>query len=154
MDFRDLIARDCIVPAMRAKTKKQVLQDLAEVAAQKAGLDPRDVYDTLLRRERLGSTGVGRGIAIPHARMAAVKSITCVFGRLGERVAFDSPDNEGVDLVFLLLAPEDAGADHLKALARISRLLREPAMVERLRAAKTPDAIYAVLTDPIASNAA
>ena len=154
MDFRDLIARDCIVPAMRAKTKKQVLQDLAEVAAQKAGLDPRDVYDTLLRRERLGSTGVGRGIAIPHARMAAVKSITCVFGRLSERVAFDSPDNEGVDLVFLLLAPEDAGADHLKALARISRLLRDSLALEKLRASRDREALYAVLTQPLASQAA
>jgi nitrogen PTS system EIIA component len=154
MDFRDLITRDSIVPALRSKTKKQVIEDLSAIAAERAGIQTRDVFDTLLRRERLGSTGIGRGIAIPHARMVDVKSIICVFARLTERIAFDSPDHEPVDLVFLLLAPEHAGADHLKALACISRLVRDPAMADRLRHAKSPDALYAILSDPLASNAA
>jgi nitrogen PTS system EIIA component len=154
MDFTDLIKRECIYSAVRAKTKKNVLEDLAEIASTKAKLDKRDVFDTLLRRERLGSTGVGRGIAIPHARMAAATHMTCIFARLTDPVPFDAPDHEPVDLVFLLLAPEHAGADHLKALARISRLARDPATCERLRAAQTADAIYAVLTNPIASSAA
>jgi nitrogen PTS system EIIA component len=150
MDFRDLISRDGIFPAMRAKTKKQAIEELAEIAASKAKLDSRDVFDTLLRRERLGSTGVGRGIAIPHARMASAQATTCIFARLAEPIPFDAPDNEPVDLVFLLLAPEHAGADHLKALARISRLARDPATTERLRSAKTADAIYAILTNTTA----
>jgi nitrogen PTS system EIIA component len=154
MDFRDLIAPDNIVSSMRAKTKKQALQDLAEIAAQKTGLAARDIFETLLGRERLGSTGVGLGIAIPHARMASVTKMTCLFARMAERIPFDSPDGEPVDLIFLLLAPEHAGADHLKALARISRLLREPETAVRLRAAKTTDALFAILTDPLASNAA
>jgi nitrogen PTS system EIIA component len=144
MDFRDLISRNGIVPALRAKTKKQVIEDLSAIAAKQAGIETRDVFDTLLRRERLGSTGVGRGIAIPHARMTSVTSMICVFARLTERIPFDSPDNEPVDLVFLLLAPEHAGADHLKALACISRLVRDPAMADR----------FAILSDPLASNAA
>jgi nitrogen PTS system EIIA component len=154
MNFTDLIARDSVYSALRAKTKKNVLEDLAEIASTKAKLEKRDIFDTLLRRERLGSTGVGHGIAIPHARMASATKMLCVFARLTEPVPFDAPDHEPVDLVFLLLAPEHAGADHLKALARISRLARDPATTERLRSAKTVDALYAILTDPIASNAA
>jgi nitrogen PTS system EIIA component len=151
MDFRDLISRDGIFPSMRAKNKKQALEELAVIAATKAKLDSRDVFDTLLRRERLGSTGVGRGIAIPHARMTTAETTTCIFARLTEPIAFDSPDNEPVDLIFLLLAPEHAGADHLKALARISRLARDPATTDRLRAAKTADAIFAILTNATTS---
>jgi len=148
MDLRDLISPEAIYPSLKAKTKKQALQELAHKAAGLTGLDERDIYETLLQRERLGSTGVGRGIAIPHGRLAALKKIVSVFGRLDEPIEFDALDSERVDLIFLLLAPEHAGADHLKALARISRLLREPSSIERLRASRDRAALYSVLTEP------
>jgi PTS system nitrogen regulatory IIA component len=147
MDLADLIVPEAVFPVLKAKTKKQALQELTQRAAKLTGLDPRDILDTLLQRERLGSTGVGRGIAIPHGRMPALHSIVTLFARLDEAIDFEALDDEPVDLIFLLLAPEHAGADHLKALARISRLLREPASIERLRASRGRDAIYSVLTE-------
>ena len=147
MDLTDLIAPEAVFPALKAKTKKQALQELAQRAAKLTGLDGRDILDTLLQRERLGSTGVGRGIAIPHGRVPALRSIVSVFARLDEAIDFEALDAEPVDLIFLLLAPEHAGADHLKALARISRLLREPSSIEKLRASKDRAALYSVLTE-------
>jgi PTS system nitrogen regulatory IIA component len=148
MDLADLIAPEAVYPSLKAKTKKQALQDVAQRAAVLTGLDAREIFDTLLQRERLGSTGVGRGIAIPHGRMPGLPSIVSVFARLDEPIDFEALDNEPVDLIFLLLAPEHAGADHLKALARISRLLREPPTIERLRASRDRAALYSVLTEP------
>ncbi len=148
MDLADLIAPEAVYPSLKAKTKKQALQDVAQKASALTGIDARDILDTLLQRERLGSTGVGRGIAIPHGRLPALKSIVSVFARLDEPIDFEALDNEPVDLIFLLLAPEHAGADHLKALARISRLLREPSTIERLRASRDRAALYSVLTEP------
>jgi PTS system nitrogen regulatory IIA component len=141
-----MISPDAIFPSLKAKTKKQALHELAQKAAGLTGIEERTIYDTLLQRENLGSTGVGRGIAIPHGRLPALRKIVSVFARLQEPIEFDSLDSEPVDLIFLLLAPEHAGADHLKALARISRLLREPSSIERLRASKDRAAIYSVLT--------
>jgi nitrogen PTS system EIIA component len=148
MDLADLISPEAVYPSLKAKTKKQALQDLAQRAAALTRLDARDILDTLLQRERLGSTGVGRGIAIPHGRLPALEKIVTVFARLDEPIDFEALDNEPVDLIFLLLAPEHAGADHLKALARISRLLREPSTIERLRASRDRAALYSVLTEP------
>jgi PTS system nitrogen regulatory IIA component len=153
MDLRDLIAPQAVMPSLKAKTKKHVLQELAQKAAALTGADGRQIFDTLLQRERLGSTGVGRGIAIPHGRLPTLKRIVSVFARLDEPIDFEALDGEPVDLIFLLLAPEHAGGDHLKALARISRLLREPATIERLRAAGSPAALYSVLTEPAPSPA-
>lgn len=154
MELRDLIAPEAVIPSLKAKTKKQALQELAQRAAGLTGLDGRDIFDTLLQRERLGSTGVGRGIAIPHGRVSALNSIVSVFARLDEPIDFDALDAEPVDLIFLLLAPEHAGADHLKALARISRLLREPESIEKLRSSHDRAALYSVLTEPAAVHAA
>jgi PTS system nitrogen regulatory IIA component len=154
MELGDLIAPEAVIPSLKANDKKQAFQALAEKAADIGGLASRDVYDTLLQRERLGSTGVGRGIAIPHGRLAQVQKILCVFARLEHPIDFESPDEEPVDLVFLLLAPEPAGADHLKALARISRLLREPQTTEKLRGALDRAALYSVLTEPSTVQAA
>ena len=154
MELGDLIAREAVIPSLKAGSKKQALQELAASAAALAGVGAREVYETLLQRERLGSTGVGRGIAIPHGRLASLDSIFCMFARLESAIAFEAPDEERVDLIFLLLAPEHAGADHLKALARISRLLREPQTLERLRAAPDRAALYAILTEPTAVQAA
>ena len=148
MDLADLIAPEAVYPSLKAKTKKQVLQELAQKAAALTRVDAREIFDTLLQREHLGSTGVGRGIAIPHGRLATLPNIVSVFARLDEPIDFEALDNEPVDLIFLLLAPEHAGADHLKALARISRLLREPSTIERLRASRDRAALYSVLTEP------
>ncbi len=140
--------------SLKAKSKKQVLQELAAHAARLTGLPERDIFDTLLQRERLGSTGVGHGIAIPHGKLAGLPHITGLFARLEEPIDFDAVDGQPVDLIFLLLAPEGAGADHLKALARISRLLRETSAVEKLRRSKDAAALYAVLTEAATSHAA
>jgi nitrogen PTS system EIIA component len=153
MDLADLIAPEAVFPALKAKTKKQALQELAQRAAKLTGVDAREILDTLLQRERLGSTGVGRGIAIPHGRVPALHKIVTIFARLDGAIDFEALDDEPVDLIFLLLAPEHAGADHLKALARISRLLREPSSIEKLRASKDRAAIYSVLTESAAHAA-
>ena len=153
MDLGDLISRDAVIASLKAKTKKQALQDLATKAAEITGLDGRMIFEALLQRERLGSTGVGRGIAIPHGRLP-INRIVTVFARLETPIDFEAHDDEKVDLIFLLLAPEHAGADHLKALARISRLLREPATTAKLRASHDKAALFSVLTEPLASHAA
>ena len=154
MDLGDLLAPDGVIPALKATCKKQVLQELAERASELTKLEPREIYDTLLQRERLGSTGLGRGIAIPHVKFRTLDDIVCIFARLEQPVDFESHDGEPVDIVFLLLAPEHASGDHLKALARISRLVREPATMEQLRSAKDARAIREILTTPAASHAA
>ncbi len=154
MDLGDLLTRDGIIPALKVEDKKQLLQELANRAGKITGLQPREIFNALLQRERLGSTGLGRGIAIPHIKLAAAKSITCLFARLEKPVAFESNDGEPVDLVFFLLAPEHAGGDHLKALARISRIVRDPVSVERLHAAKDLEALKRILTAGSESHAA
>ncbi|MGD9804728.1 MAG: PTS IIA-like nitrogen regulatory protein PtsN [Hyphomicrobiaceae bacterium] len=153
MDLGDLLKPEGVFASVRAKNKKQALRELASRAAQITGLDERQIFDTLLQRERLGSTAVGRGIAIPHARVIGLDRIATVFAQLDEPLDFEAPDGEPVDLVFVLLAPEHAGADHLKALARISRVLRDAQTLEKLRAARDRDALYAVLTEPLATHA-
>ena len=152
MLLSDFISPDSVVASLRAKSKKQLLQDLSARAARLTGLSERDIFDVLLQRERLGSTGLGHGIAIPHGKVQGMKRIVGIFARLAEPVDFEAIDGEKVDIVFLLLAPEGAGADHLKALARISRLLREGSAVDKLRACKDAAALYAVLTEGEASS--
>lgn len=154
MDLGDLLTPDDIEPAMRASSKRQLLQDLSERAGESTGLPPRQIFDTLLQRERLGSTGVGNGIAIPHGKLPGLKRITGLFARLEKPIDFEALDDEPVDLVFLLLAPEGSGADHLKALARIARVMRQPETVEKLRDTLDAAAIYTLLTESPASNAA
>ena len=154
MDLSDLISPDSIIPALKANGKKQALQELAERAARQTGLDERQIFDTLLQRERLGSTGVGNGIAIPHGKLAGVKRIAGVFARLETPVDFEALDDHPVDLVFLLLAPEGAGADHLKALSRIARVLRDADTVAKIRGTRDASAIHALLSDTQASHAA
>lgn len=154
MDLADILAPDAIIPSLDVTCKKQALQELAARAAEITGLEQRDIFDALLQRERLGSTGLGRGIAIPHVKFRSLKGIVCLFARLARPVPFDSQDDQDVDLVFLLLAPEHASGDHLKALARISRLVREPATLEQLRSAKDAEAIGRALSKPVTSHAA
>ncbi|WP_349358941.1 PTS IIA-like nitrogen regulatory protein PtsN [Stappia sp.] len=154
MDLSDLISPKAIVPSLKANSKKQTLQELAAKAARVTGLPERDIFDTLLQRERLGSTGVGNGIAIPHGKLVALDRLVGLFARLERPIDFDALDDQPVDLVFVLLAPEGAGADHLKALARIARRMRDPGMVAKLRASDDADALYTLLTEQAASNAA
>jgi PTS system nitrogen regulatory IIA component len=152
MHLGDFISPDSVLPSLKAKTKKQLLQELASRAARLTGLPERGIFDVLLQRERLGSTGLGQGIAIPHGKIAGLKGIVGIFARLAEPIDFDAVDGAPVDIVFLLLAAEGAGADHLKALARISRLLREGSAVEKLRVSRDAAALYAVLTEGEASS--
>ncbi len=154
MALADLLQQDAIIPALKANSKKQLLQEMAAKAAKLTGLPERDIFDVILQRERLGSTGVGNGIAIPHGKLPSVKTITGVFARLDSSVDFEALDDQPVDLVFLLLAPEGAGADHLKALSRIARVLRDQDLVAKLRATESASAIYAFLNEEQASNAA
>ncbi len=154
MDLSDLIEAPAIMPALKANSKKQLLQLLSEKAAAATGIPEREIFDTILQRERLGSTGVGNGIAIPHGKLAGVKRITGVFARLDQPVDFEALDDQPVDLVFLLLAPEGAGADHLKALSRIARVLRDADTVAKIRGTKDAAAIHAFLASTPASHAA
>jgi PTS system nitrogen regulatory IIA component len=152
MEIADLITPAAVVARLRAANKKQLLQEIARRAGELVGLHERQIFDALLERERLGSTGVGNGIAIPHAKLPGLKRLQGLFVRLDGPVDFDAVDEQPIDLVFLLLAPDSAGADHLTALARVSRLLRDRKICEKLRGAEKPDALYALLTEPQASH--
>jgi PTS system nitrogen regulatory IIA component len=154
MEIEDLLNQSGVITKLRATSKKQVLQELAKRAAEATGLPERQIFEVLLERERLGTTGVGNGIAIPHGKLPGLKQLFGMFARLESPVDFDAIDEQPVDLIFLLLAPEAAGADHLKALARVSRLLRDRTVCEKLRGANQADAIYALLTESPASHAA
>lgn len=154
MDIDKLITPASVIANLRASSKKQALQELAKRAAETTGQHERTIFDVLLERERLGTTGVGNGIAIPHGKLQGLDRLYGLFARLETPIDFDAIDEQPVDLIFLLLAPETAGADHLKALARVSRLLRDRTVCEKLRGADRAEALYAVLTQPSASHAA
>lgn len=154
MDLGDMLAKGGIFSALEADNKKAALSALAEKAGELVGLEARTILDAVMQREKLGSTGLGRGIAIPHVKLKGVQGITTLFARLKSPVEFESADGEPVDLMFLLIAPDHAGGDHLKALARISRLVREPAVLDRLRAADNLAELTKELTRPATSHAA
>jgi len=154
MALTDLLSPDAIFSALRVNGKKQALQEMSERAGQVSGLPAREIFDALLQRERLGSTGVGDGIAIPHGKLAKCNRIFGIFARLERAIDFEALDGLPVDLIFLLIAPESAGADHLKALAGIARVLRDPGMAAQLRATRDASALYSLLTLTPASHAA
>ena len=149
-----LTGPDAVLASVKASGKKALLAELASRAATVFKFDERKLFDRLLERERLGSTGIGGGIAIAHGRLAGIDKPHGLFARLAHPVDFDSIDERPVDVVFLLVAPEGAGADHLKALARVSRLLRDRSLVEKLRATESADALYALLVDSIQAQSA
>jgi PTS system nitrogen regulatory IIA component len=153
MPLNDLVAPNAIIPALKVNGKKQLLQELAAKAAALSGQNERAIFEILLQREKLGSTGVGNGIAIPHGKLAKLNKLFGLFARLERPVDFEALDGQPVDLVFLLLAPEGAGADHLKALARVARILRDPDVARKLRDSRDAAALYAVLALPSASAA-
>jgi PTS system nitrogen regulatory IIA component len=146
MALNDIVALNAVIPALKVNVKKQAIQEIAARAAELSGLNERTIFETLLQREKLGSTGIGHGIAIPHGKLAKLDRLFGLFARLERPIDFESLDGQPVDLVFLLLAPEGAGADHLKALARVARLLRDPDVANKLRESRDADALYAVLT--------
>ena len=145
MPLLDFLDPQAVLPALRVSGKKQALQELAAHAARLTGLPESAVYEALLQRERLGSTGIGEGLAIPHGKLPGLNRIFGLMARLDKPVDFEALDDQPVDILFLLLAPEGAGADHLKALAAISRLVRHAPTLEKLRGARSGDALTAVL---------
>lgn len=145
MPLNDLVAPQAVIPALKVNNKKQALQEIAARAAELTGRPEREIFDVLMQRERLGSTAIGNGIAIPHGKLPKLDRLFGLFARLDRPIDFEALDGQPVDLVFLLLAPENAGADHLKALARIARLLRDPDIIRLLRDSTDREALYAVL---------
>ncbi len=146
MNIGDLLEPRAITPRAGGGSKRQVLSGIADVAARNYGLDADVVLDALLEREAAGSTGVGHGVALPHARLPGLDRMRGVFLRLEQPTVFESVDDQPVDLVFALFAPLDANIEHLRALARVSRLLRQGDLRQQLRQARTPDAILSLLT--------
>jgi PTS system nitrogen regulatory IIA component len=148
MQISDLLSPEGVLPSLKVKDKKQLLQQLADRASQITRVPQSRILETLIERERLGTTGVGQGIAIPHGRLTEIKKITGIFAKLETPIEYEAVDNQPVELVFMLLAPEGAGADHLKALARVSRLLRNQTACDKLRKTTSSEALYAILTEP------
>lgn len=149
-----ILSADRVDAGMAAANKKALFQQLAAAMARKTGLDAKEIATALAERERLGSTGFGGGTAIPHGKVEGLEGVTGYFARLANPIDFQAIDGLPVDLVFLLLSPPDAGADHLKALAGVSRLLRDRQLVAKLRGARSKDAIYALLAGIEALDAA
>ncbi len=153
-DLSDLLSAEAVVSALGAASKKSLFQQLGSLAARAYGLDAKLVGERLAEREKLGSTGFGGGIAIPHAKLDGLRHVAGAFVRLPQPVDFGAVDELPVDLVFTLLSPVGAGAEHLKALARVSRTLRDRGFAAKLRGAGSPDALYALLTGVEARDAA
>ncbi len=154
MEISDWLDRSAVVYRSSADGKRQALAAVADAAARAFKLKASDVFDALMERESQGSTGVGRGVAVPHACLAGIDRMKAVVVRLERPVPFDALDEQPVDILFALFAPSGATGEHLRALARVSRLLRQGGVRERLRQARSPDAIYAVLTQEAKADAA
>ena len=151
MTLDAIIDKQSVLANVKAQDKKQLLLELSQAMASRVAIDHRVIFETLLKREKLGSTGIGQGIAIPHGKVPTLNRVYGLFARLATPIDFESVDGQPVDLVFVLLAPDHAGADHLKALAKISRLLRDPVMVQKLRGTESAESLYAILTEPAAT---
>jgi len=153
-DLSDLLLPETVLERLPVANKKALFQQLAAVAASAYGLDAAMIVERLSAREKLGSTGFGAGVAVPHAKLPGLSHVVGVFAKLAQPIDFQAVDDLSVDIVFLLLSPVDAGAVHLRALARVSRRLRERGFVDKLRGAGSPDALYALLTADEARDAA
>lgn len=147
MKVADLICPESVVINLRATSKRQALQALARQSSVLTGQSERQIFEVLLEREKLGTTGVGNGAAIPHGKFSHLDRLYGIFARLSHPIDFEASDEQPVDLIFLLLAPESAGVDHLKALAKVSRLLRDKAIRDKLRSSDSVTAIYTLLTE-------
>jgi len=154
MELTDLVSPEAVLCGVKASSKKQALQEIALRATDAYGLDTRSVLEGLVAREKLGSTAMGNGVAIPHARIEGLGQIVGLFARLERPVEFEAADGQGVDLIFTLLAPQEAGSDHLRALAKVSRLMRNPSVRTKLRETDGTESLYALVTELSASWAA
>ena len=154
MNLGNLLDLRAISPRVGGSSKRQVLSVIADIAARSFGLPSEQVLDALLEREAAGSTGVGHGVAVPHARLEGIDRMRAVFVRLEHPVPFEAVDDQPVDLLFALFAPKGASSEHLRALARVSRLLRQPEIREQLRQAKTAEAIHLLLVQEARPSAA
>jgi nitrogen PTS system EIIA component len=143
----DLLGPRSVIAQLRVRGKKQALMEIARRASLASGLPERPIYDALAERERGGSTGIGNGVAVPHGKLAGLPQPVGIFARLERPIRFAAVDDQPVDLVFALLTPADGGAEHLRALARVSRLMRDGATCQKLRGTDRADALYALLTD-------
>ena len=152
MELADILAERAVLFCTDITAKSQLFEVLAERAAELTGHPKAELLDAITGREELGSTGLGNGIAIPHGKIAGLNGVTALFARLEQPIEFDAVDDQPVDLVIMLLAPTGAGADHLKALSRVARLLRTESVVEDLRRLSDPDRLHAVLTEPLATH--
>ncbi|QQR36353.1 PTS sugar transporter subunit IIA [Devosia oryziradicis] len=152
MELADILAKRAVLCCTGTKTKRQLFEELAERAAEITGHDAAEIREAITGREELGSTGLGNGIAIPHGKLAGLKGVTALLARLDQPIDYDSVDDQPVDIVVMLLAPTGAGADHLKALSRVARLLRTETVVEELRSASDADQLYAIFTAPVATH--
>ncbi|HTJ56027.1 MAG TPA: PTS sugar transporter subunit IIA [Devosiaceae bacterium] len=152
MELADILSEESVLAYDKVRDKAGLLEILANQAAKISEQDPQAILEALTAREALGSTGLGNGIAIPHGKLPGLKKVIAVFARLAQPVEFDSVDDQPVDLAFMLLAPTGAGADHLKALARVARLLRTDTLVEALRSADDPAKLYSLLTAAVPSQ--
>ena len=149
MELADILSKGAIVSCAKVASKRQLLQLLADKAAGLVKADAQKIFETLVAREQLGSTGLGNGIAIPHGKIAGLKGVTAIFARLEQPIDFDAVDDQPVDLVIMLLAPTGSGADHLKALARVARLMRTESVTENLRRTRDAEKLYEILTTPL-----
>lgn len=154
MNIGELLDRQAISLRVSAANKRKALAVIAEIAARNFGLEPGNVLDALIERESAGSTGVGHGVAVPHARLEGLERMRGIFVRLEQPVEFQSVDDQPVDLLFALFAPKNAGAEHLRALARVSRLLRQGELREQLRKARSADAVHALLVQDVSARPA
>ena len=145
MKISDIMSVDSVLLSVKAKNKRQLLQELSQFAAGITKVNDRTIFDALLERENLGSTGFGNGTALPHGRLPELDKVYVFFARLATPVDFDAIDGKPVDTLFLLLSPESSGADHLTALAQVSRLLKDSVMVDKLRDATDKEEVYALL---------
>jgi len=154
MELADILSEESVLVCTDRITKREILVKLSEKVASLTGHPATEIFTALNDREALGSTGLGNGIAVPHGKLAPLKGVLAVFMKLATPVDFESVDDQPVDIVMMLLAPMGAGADHLKALARVARVLRTDSIVEALRRSDDPTRLYAILTQPLESNRA
>ncbi len=152
MSLADILRPEGVIASLKARGKKQALQEISGVASKLCGLDSQLILDKLLERERLGTTGAGQGVAIPHAKFEKAGRVIGLFARLEQPIDFESIDERPVDLIFLLIAPETGGAEHLRALARVSRLLRNQELCAKLRGSRDRAALFALLTEPMTTS--
>jgi PTS system nitrogen regulatory IIA component len=154
MHLADILTEESVLVRTEKVSKSALLKAMSDIAAEVTGHDAATIHAALIEREELGSTGLGNGIAVPHGKLAGLGGVRAVFARLTTPIDFDALDDQPVDLVMLLLAPVGSGADHLKALARVARLLRTEAVVDELRATTDPERLYEILTRPVSASQA